>query len=250
MLRRLGLDSPIVVAKCLEGLASVAARTGEPQKALALLAEARPLRERLGDGMRLAAHWQNVASAHLFAKDLDAAAAAFGKAEELLPPGNDAFAAVLFGNRGNLRLQQQRLTDAEQEFRKALAASERVYGVNSPRLVLALSHLGAICAQTGRAADGERLLLRALQLAGDETTTTDRVVGSVLSNLGQLAVEQDRLADAVAYWVRAEAVEARLRPATPGHRTLLHNLEHGLRELGDSSGAEKYRDKAAALPAK
>ncbi len=250
MLRRLGLDSPIVVAKCLEGLASVKARTGDPDKALALLAEARPLRERLGDGMRLAAHWQNVASTHLFAKDLDAADAAFGKAEELLPPGNDAFAAVLFGNRGNLRLQQQRLTDAEQEFRKALAASERVYGVSSPRLVLALSHLGAICAQTGRAPEGEQLLLRALQLAGDETTTTDRTVGSVLSNLGQLAVEQDRLADAIAFWVRAEAVEARLRPATPGHRTLLHNLEHGLRELGDTAGSQKYRDKAAALPAK
>jgi Flp pilus assembly protein TadD len=116
--------------------------------------------------------------------------------------------------------------------------------------VLALSHLGAICAQTGRAPEGEQLLHRALQLAGDETTTTDRVVGSVLSNLGQLAVEQDRLADAVAFWVRAGTVEARLRPATPGHRTLLHNLEHGLRELGAEAGAQKYRDKAAALPAK
>jgi hypothetical protein len=50
--------------------------------------------------------------------------------------------------------------------------------------------------------------------------------------------------------VRAEAVEARLRPATAGHRTLLHHLEHGLRELGDTAGSQKYRDKAAALPAK
>ncbi|MBL8734982.1 MAG: hypothetical protein JNL12_01015 [Planctomycetes bacterium] len=50
--------------------------------------------------------------------------------------------------------------------------------------------------------------------------------------------------------MRAEAVEARLRPGSSSHRVLLHNLEHGLRELGDAAEADRYRDKSAALPAK
>ncbi|MFO1031485.1 MAG: serine/threonine-protein kinase [Planctomycetota bacterium] len=248
--RRSGFDSPIVVAKCLEGLAELEARQGRCAHALELLAEALPLRERLGDPLRLAAHWQHVATTHLFAKDLEAADLAYGKALALLPAGNDAFAAVLAGNRGNLRLQQGDLAGAEEEFRKALAASEAVFGADSPRLVLALSHVGTICGQTGRLDEGEQLLQRALRVAGDEATTSDRSVANVLSGLGMVEVARDRLAEAIAYWVRAEAVEARLRPGSGSHRGLLHNLEHGLRELGEAAAADRYRDKAAALPTK
>ena len=74
MHRRLGGDSDIVVAKCLEGSAQCAARAGRIDEALALLAEARPRRERLGDPMRLSFHWHNVANTLQQGKRYDEAA--------------------------------------------------------------------------------------------------------------------------------------------------------------------------------
>ena len=248
MHRRLGRDSAVTTAKCLEGMAVAAARTGRGDDARRWFAAALPLREREGDPLRLALHWQQVASMSLLGKDHEAADAAFAKAAELLPAGNDAMAAMIAGNRGNLRLRQNRLDDAEVEFRKALAAAERAYGADSPRLVVSLAHVGTLCAQSGRSEEGEQLLLRAVALGGDERTSKDPALANALSNLGRLAATTDRLAAAVDWWQRAEAIDARLRPGSAGHRALLADLAEAKERLGDADGAAELRRKASALP--
>jgi tetratricopeptide (TPR) repeat protein len=253
MHRRLGLHSDTLVAKCLEGMATAHARTGDPTKALALLLEARPLRERANDPVRLAAHWHNVASTNLLAEDLAAADAALDEALAILPiAGNEAFAAVLAGNLGNLRLRQDREPEAEAEFRRALGFCETVFGTDSPRLVTALLHTGTICAKTGRAEEAETLLRRAIAVGGDDTKSTDRSLASALANLGKLLAMQDRLDEAIAVWTRAEAMDRRLRPGSAAHLTLLTDLANAREMRGDAAGAAEVRAEATRLrrPAK
>jgi tetratricopeptide (TPR) repeat protein len=250
MHRRLGGTSPITVAKCLEGLAVCAARANEFEPARRFLVEARPLREALGDPLRLAAHWHHLANLEQMAQDLGAADAAYTRAAEILPTeGNEAFAAQIAGNLGNLRLRQRRLPEAEAEFRKALAFVEVVFGAQSPRLVAALTHVGTICAQTGRAEEAEALLRRAITVGGDAAATTDISLANALANLGLLAAMQARLQEAVGWWERAEAVDARLRPGSKGHLEVLQNLAGAKEELGDDAGAQKHREQIEALSA-
>ncbi|MBL8753036.1 MAG: serine/threonine protein kinase [Planctomycetes bacterium] len=248
MHRRLGLHSDTLAAKCLEGMATAQARTGNTAKALELLAEARPMRERAGDPMRLAAHWQNVASTHLFANELDAADAAFTKALAILPvAGNEAFAAVLAGNLGNLRLRQGREAEAETEFRRALEWSETVFGKDSPRLCTALLHTGTICASTGRTEEAEALLRRAVAVGGDDTSSNDRSLASALANLGKLLAMQDRLDEAIALWTRAEAMDRRLRPGSAAHLDLMADLASAKEMRGDAAGAAALRAEVETL---
>ncbi|MCU0867787.1 MAG: serine/threonine-protein kinase [Planctomycetes bacterium] len=245
MHRRLGLTNDPMVAKCLEGMATAHARTGETAKALALLAEARPLRERADDPLRLAAHWQNAASTQLLANALDAADEAFTKALAILPiDGNEAFAALLAGNLGNLRLRQDRLDEAEVEFRRALGWCETVFGADSPRLCTALLNTGTICAHTGRLEEAETLLRRAVSVGGDDTKSTDRSLSSALANLGKLQAMQDRVEEAIITWTRAEAMDARLRPGSAAHVTLLEDLARAKAMRGDEQGANELRDRA------
>lgn len=250
MHRRLGIVSDTTTAKCLEGLAKVAGQQGEHDGALRLLDEARPLREREGDPMRLAHHWQSVATTNLMAGHLDAADAAFTKAEALLTPaGNEAYLANLLANMGNLRIRQQRLPEAEALFRRVLELSELCYGKESPRLVLPLLNLGTIFAQTNRLPEAEALLRRGMAAGGDETRSTDQGLASLLGNLGKLCAIQDRLDEAAGLWQRAEAMEARLRPGTPGHLTLLEDLARVRRMLGENEAADALQDRAADLRA-
>jgi tetratricopeptide (TPR) repeat protein len=198
--------------------------------------------------MRLAAHWHHVGNSEQMAGALEAADAAYARAAEILPlHGNEAFAALIAGNRGNLRLRQQRLPEAEAEFRKALAFAEAVFGTESPRLVAALSHVGTICAQTERVEEAEALLRRAIAVGGDAAQTTDISLANALANLGLLVAQQGRLAEAVDWWRRAEAMDARLRPGSSGHLVVLQNLAGALGELGDEEGARKIRERTEAL---
>ncbi|MBK8100993.1 MAG: tetratricopeptide repeat protein [Planctomycetes bacterium] len=248
MHRRLGPPSPVTVAKCLEGLASAAARAGDHDRALDLLAEARPLREAAGDPLRLSLHWQNVANTHMLARQYESADEAYGRAEAALPAtGAEAFAAILAGNRGNLQQIQRRLPDAEQSFRRALALAETCFGSESPRLITALCHVGAICGQTDRLAEAEQLLRRAVTLGGDETKSSDRGLASAFGNLGLVCALQDQLADAILFWERGLAMDRRLRPGSQSHRKSLADLAAARQQNGDAEGARALRDELEAL---
>ncbi|MBL9078441.1 MAG: protein kinase [Planctomycetes bacterium] len=253
MHRRLGDANSIAPAKCFEGLAQIVSQRGDCDAALRLLGEALPLREREGDPLRLAYHWQSVATTNMLAGRLDAADAAYGKAQALLPTaGNEAYLASLATNLGNLRVRQRRLPDAETFFRQALELSETCYGATSPRLVSMLLNVGTICAQTNRFAESEPFLRRAIAVGGDETKSTDRALASALANLAKLCALQDRLEEAVGLWNRADAMEQRLRPGSPGHLELLHELASAHERLGDELTAAGIRDRIDAMqkPAK
>ncbi len=248
MHRRLGATSSVTVAKCLEGLAKVGAQRGDHDEALRLLEEARPLREEEGDPLRLAYHWQTVATTNLLAGRIDAADAAFGKAVGLLKPdGNEAYLANLLANIGNLRVRQHRVPEAEEAFRRVLELSEKCYGKDSPRLVLPLLNLGTIHAQTNRLSEAEALLRRGMAVGGDETKSTDQGLSSLLANLGKLCAMQERLDEAGEFWRRAEAMDARLRPGTEGHLQLLEDLATLKQMQGQESAAEALRERAAEL---
>ncbi|MBL8750705.1 MAG: tetratricopeptide repeat protein [Planctomycetes bacterium] len=253
MHRRLGNAASIAPAKCLEGLAKIATQRGDCDGALRLLDEALPMRERDGDVLRLAHHWQSVAIANMMGKRLEAADAAYDKALALLPTaGNEAYLANLLMNLGNLRVGQHRLQDAEANFRRALGLAETCYGKSSPRLVPMLLNVGTICAQTGRLDQAEPALRRAVAVGGDETKSTDHAYASALGNLAKLCAIQDRLEEAAGFYRRADAMEQRLRPGSSGHLELLHDFAAVRERLGDDIGADTIRDRIDAMqkPAK
>ena len=248
MHRRLGVTSEIIEAKCLEGSAQCAARAGHIDEALTLLTEARPLRERLADPVRLSLHWQNTGNVLQLGKRYAEAAEAYAKAEAVLPPtGNEGFAAALSGNLANLYLAQRKLPEAEAAFRKALTLAETCYGKDSPRLTTALSHLGALCGQSGRMDEALPLLQRAITVGGDPTVSADRGLANAFSNLGLLHATEGRLAEAVDAWQHCAAMEKRLRPGSRQHLEVLQNLAGAKEELGDNDGAAALRAEAAAL---
>jgi Flp pilus assembly protein TadD len=113
--------------------------------------------------------------------------------------------------------------------------------------VLPLSHVGTICAQTGRDEEAETLLRRAIELGGDETKSSDAALVNALCNLGKLCAQQERFEEAAALWTRGEGMEQRLHPGTPGHLNLLEDLAHVRAELGDEAGATECRERAAKL---
>ena len=65
--------------------------------------------------------------------------------------------------------------------------------------------------------------------------------------MAQARAMQERLEEAIALWTRAEAMDRRLRPGTPGHLTLLEDLASAKAMLGDEAGARALRDDAARL---
>jgi adenylate cyclase len=109
----------------------------------------------------------------------------------------------------------------------------------------ALRMLGDVHSKRGEHDRGRDALLEGLRTA--EEIRAQEEVGGVLVNLGQLEEHRGRLADAVAWSVRAaEVFEAADHPL--GVLVATSNVAELLRALGDLAGARRWAERALALP--
>src|SRR5437588_512882 len=101
----------------------------------------------------------------------------------------DAQAADMWDNTARAYQMQGRYQEAEALYRRALAAREKLFGPDDPRVAAILNNQGALYYTTGRYAAAESLLRRALTIEEASTSASPQFV-SILFNLPAVYREQ------------------------------------------------------------
>src|SRR5262249_37292621 len=107
--------------------------------------------------------------------------AALKEAEAFGP--EDPRVAASLSNLGELHRRQGKTTDAEGEFRRALALVEKPRGPDDPQVARVLNNLGALLATQGKLADAEALFRRALTIREKAAEPNDLDIAASLDNL-------------------------------------------------------------------
>ena len=150
-------------------------------------------------------------------------------------------------NLAALEQAQGRYADAEPQFRRALASSERVLGAEHPNTLTSLNNLAGLYGSQGRYGEAEPLYRRAL-------AARERVLGAEhpdtlasLNNLAGLYQSQGRYADAEPLYRRVLATSERvLGVEHPQTLTSLNNLAFLYRAQGRYGEAEPLYRRALA----
>jgi serine/threonine protein kinase len=112
---------------------------------------------------------------------------------------------VIYTNLGAALARAGRYDDAILMDRDSIRRLEEAYGPRQARLSLALNNLGFIYAMTGRTAEADPILTRAVDIARNEYGEGERL-GVVLTSVAALRLEQRRPLDALEPARQAEAI--------------------------------------------
>jgi tetratricopeptide (TPR) repeat protein len=246
--QRIGAGRDERVARCLDGLGSVAQRSGEYDAAMAHFADALAIRAAAGEPRNIARTLMGVAGTHQLRGDLPAAAAAYERALALLADVDDpSLTGALATNLGNLRVAEGRLQDAETLFRRALALGEDLLGKEHPLLVRRLNNVAAVIAQDGRFDEATQLLQRAIALASTLDAGQDDGLASALQSLGNVRIARDDPAGALVHWGRAAAIFERIGPRSAPLADVLENMAIAHERLQQHDEAAALRARVAAM---
>jgi tetratricopeptide (TPR) repeat protein len=148
-------------------------------------------------------------------------------------------------NLGIALLEQDKLTDAENEFRRALALRESAFGPDHVRLGLPLTNLGEVLRRSGRLREAEQALDRAVRLLKQHR---DPELHSAVHSLARLRADQKRFADADASFRKSiKLFESRFGQ---DHVELADRLEEHagvLAKLSRIPEAEEMKSRAASI---
>ncbi|XP_047740701.1 protein O-mannosyl-transferase TMTC2-like, partial [Hyalella azteca] len=157
-------------------------------------------------------------------------------------------AHVLAGEHAEARAVLTRVLREHPEHVPALLAYSRLVRSNV-RLALTLANLGVIYSETGRQADAEDAYRKALMHSPHMADThynlsaaaaAVRVITQLITPSGQLLLEQNRVAEAVAVWLKAATLD-------PSDATTAFNTATALRLAGDNANAEAFYRRAVLL---
>lgn len=121
------------------------------------------------------------------------------------------------------QLHQLQNLPFDREYRQALKIQERRLGQTHPTVATTLHGWGAGLARSGRYAEAEPLLQRALAIRTSTHPMQELLVAVTLHNLSGLSLVQGRLEEAETYQTRALAIRRAVLPAT--HPDLAASLE-------------------------
>jgi eukaryotic-like serine/threonine-protein kinase len=243
--RRHGMPQDSLYMRIREGLGACALDQRRTDVALEHFTEVQRLRAgdpdpdvRAGDLVRLA-------NVHNQRGDHERAETLFGAAHELLQQGDDpALAALVATNLGVLRVNQDRLDEAEVLFREALARGEQQLGPDHPSLVRRLCNVAAILSNTERPAEAVPLLERALAIAERSGLRIDDGLANVLVNLGNARRATGQPREAVPLYERAATIYEQLVGArSPDRVQALEAVAATYDELGESARAAEVRSR-------
>lgn len=134
---------------------------------------------------------------------------------------------------------------AETSAERMLAVAEATFGTDDPAIVPGLTTLGMIFQQTGRLADAERVLRRALEIAR-RPDAGEGTLAEVLNRLGNVLSDDGRLKEAEA--TIREAIEIGGRLQGPSMLAIsLNNLGHILTALRRFEEADAVYRRAVDL---
>eukprot|EP00808_Paulinella_micropora_P027490 g51323.t1 len=151
----------------------------------------------------------------------------------------DEATLLLMNQVGGLLRDLGDLKGAEEFFRGALEASEKMLGPEHMHTLTYLNNLGALLCEQGKLAEAEPLYRRALQGTEKTLGTEHPDTLTSVNNLGALLERQGKLAEAEALYRRAlQGGEKTLGPEHPNTLTWVNNLGLLLEKQGKLADAE------------
>jgi tetratricopeptide (TPR) repeat protein len=179
------------------------------------------------------------------------AADAYRQALEALPPGNDEPLAEYLNKHGTAAYQAGDLDAAAASFEQALEMLEARLGETHPDVATALNNLALLHYTRGDFQAAEPVYRRALAIDEQALGPEHPGVATDLNNLALLYKKQGNLAAAEPLLKRALAIkEKNFGPGHPSLVTGLRNYASVLRALDRGEEAAKLEARAAALPPK
>ncbi|MEM9459548.1 MAG: serine/threonine-protein kinase [Myxococcota bacterium] len=149
---------------------------------------------------------------------------------------------------GNELLEQDKLDDALEHYRRALSIYERALGPEDPELARVLTNIGLTLQEQGKLDDALEHLDRALEIEEHALGPEHPELASVLINIGLTRQAQGKLDDALALYQRSLAlVQQALGPAHPRLASSLHSIGRVLAGQGKHDGALDHYRRALAL---
>ncbi|MFY9655733.1 MAG: tetratricopeptide repeat protein, partial [Methylocystis sp.] len=156
--------------------------------------------------------------------------------------------AVSLNNLAQLYMHQGRYTEAETDYKRAVAIWEKSLGAESPTFATGLVNLASIYDLQGLYAEGRPLLERALAIKEKRLGSEHPDVMLIVNNLALLDVNQTRYAEAESLYKRAlAAYEKVLGPDHLSVATSLSNLGSLYHRLGRYAEAEPLYQRALAI---
>ena len=238
-----GMPQDSLYMRIREGLGACALDQRHTDQALEHFGEVQRLRASDPDPDVRAGDLVRLANVHNQRGDLERAETLFDEAHELLQQGDDpVLAALVATNLGVLRVNQNRLGEAEDLFREALARGEQQLGADHPSLVRRLCNVAAILSSTDRPAEAAPLLERALAIADRSDLRIDDGVANVLVNLGNVRRATGQPREAVPLYERAATIYEQIAGArSPDRVQALEAIAAAYEELGESARAAEVR---------
>ncbi len=147
-----------------------------------------------------------------------------------------------------LLVEEERLDEAEQEYRDALDATEQRVGADHPESALVRGELGAMLLERDDWEEARQELEEALSVAQKTLGADHPAVGVILSNLGGALEGLGKAEEARTHLERALEIGEAALPE--GHRNLWlrhRKLSRVLRSLGDFDAARHQAETAVAI---
>ncbi|HET9956741.1 MAG TPA: tetratricopeptide repeat protein [Polyangiaceae bacterium] len=156
--------------------------------------------------------------------------------------------AVLLINIGSALQTEEKSSEAEPFFRRALAVYEKALGKDHPNTARALNYVGSTLLEQGKASEAEGFFRRALAIH-EKASGKDRPdAGPVLNNIGTALQSQGKASEAEAFFRRAVAVyERNSMEDHPNAAATLSNMGFSLLAQGKASEAEGFFRRALAV---
>lgn len=159
----------------------------------------------------------------------------------------DLSAQIRFGI-GTSMANRYRLEQADVQLRRALQESLAAFGAQDVRTLRVIDGIAGLALDGSRFAEAEAGYRQVIEVLESRRATADPLYVTVLGNLGNVYLQQERYADADQVLRRAEAAQA--APGGQGvpedHANLLSNLAHAAHGLEDHARADHYYDEAEA----
>ena len=156
--------------------------------------------------------------------------------------------ATGLNNLAELLSDTNRLAEAEPLYRRALAITERSFGLEHPNVARGLNNLAGLLSDTNRLAEAEPLYRRALAIYENSFGPEHPDVARGLNNLAELLSATNRLAEAEPLLRRALAIDEKsLGPEHPTVANSLNSLAGLYRTIGAYAKAEPLYQQALQI---
>lgn len=191
----------------------------------------------------------SLARAHRGLGEYVSAEQSYRRAMALLEARDDkANLGIVTDNLAVLLLQQGRLDEAEQHFRRSFALIETSLGREHPSTGRTAANLAALLVETNRPDEAEGLLRRALAIAENQPRQDPVALGIIHDNLAGALSASGKLDEVRQHHERALALfEGALPTLHPRLATARNNLGRHLLDIGDYAAAERELRTALSL---